>query len=140
MGTELRFSTTFHPQMDGQSERVIQVVEDMLRACVLDFKGNWCDTPKPGVSVDYPSTRGILHVSRHEARTCVKWPVYPYNPNIYFIQKGSLFTILFNYNLYKNGSLAHNFYKNTREGRLGHFFASKAPDASHPQVLLRYLK
>ena len=42
MGTELRFSsTTFHPQMNGQSERVIQVVEDMLRACMLDFKGNW---------------------------------------------------------------------------------------------------
>ena len=41
MGTELHFSTAFHPQMDGQSERVIQVVEDMLRACMLDFKGNW---------------------------------------------------------------------------------------------------
>ena len=41
MGTELRFSTAFHPQTDGQSERVIQVVEDMLRACMLDFKGNW---------------------------------------------------------------------------------------------------
>ena len=27
--------------MDGQSERMIQVVEDMLRPCVLDFKGNW---------------------------------------------------------------------------------------------------
>ena len=40
-GTELRFSTTFHPQTDDQSERVIQVVEDMLRACMLDFKGNW---------------------------------------------------------------------------------------------------
>ena len=41
MGTKLHFSTAFHPQMDGQSERVIQVVEDMLRACMLDFKGNW---------------------------------------------------------------------------------------------------
>ena len=41
MGIELHFSTSFHPQMDGQSERVIQVVEDMLRAYILDLKGNW---------------------------------------------------------------------------------------------------
>ena len=41
MGTELHFNTAFHPQRNGQSERVIQVVEDMLRACMLDFKGNW---------------------------------------------------------------------------------------------------
>ena len=41
MGTELHFSIAFHPQIDGQSKRVIQVVEDMLRACMLDFKGNW---------------------------------------------------------------------------------------------------
>ena len=41
MGIELSFNTTFHPQTDGQSERVIQVVEDMLRACMLDFKENW---------------------------------------------------------------------------------------------------
>ena len=41
MGTELQFSIVFHPQTDDQSERVIQVVEDMLRACMLDFKGNW---------------------------------------------------------------------------------------------------
>ena len=34
-------STAFHPQIDGQSERTIQVLEDMLRACVLDFKGSW---------------------------------------------------------------------------------------------------
>ena len=41
MGIELHFCTAFHPQTDGQSERVIQVVEDMLRACMLDFKGKW---------------------------------------------------------------------------------------------------
>ena len=41
MGTELRFNIAFHPQTDGQSERVIQVAEDMLCACVLDFKGHW---------------------------------------------------------------------------------------------------
>ena len=36
-------STAFHPQTNGQSERTIQVLEDMLRACVLDFKGSWED-------------------------------------------------------------------------------------------------
>ena len=41
IGTQLAMSTAFHPQIDGQSERTIQVLEDMLRACVLDHKGNW---------------------------------------------------------------------------------------------------
>ena len=34
-------SIAFHPQTDGQSERTILVLEDMLRACILDHKGNW---------------------------------------------------------------------------------------------------
>lgn len=41
--TELLFSTAFHPQTDGQSERTIQILEDMLRACVMDFRGSWED-------------------------------------------------------------------------------------------------
>ena len=41
LGTRLNFSTTLHPQTDGQSERVIQVLEDMLRSYVIDSEGSW---------------------------------------------------------------------------------------------------
>ncbi|GJU24305.1 putative reverse transcriptase domain-containing protein [Tanacetum coccineum] len=37
----LDMSTTYHPQTDGQSERIIQTLQDMLRACVIDFGGSW---------------------------------------------------------------------------------------------------
>ncbi|KAL0378461.1 UNVERIFIED_CONTAM: Transposon Ty3-G Gag-Pol polyprotein [Sesamum radiatum] len=43
LGTRLHFSTAFHPQTDGQSERTIQTLEDMMRACTMEFKGNWDD-------------------------------------------------------------------------------------------------
>ena len=41
LGTKLHFSTAFHPQTDGQSERTIQTLEEMLRACVIEFQGTW---------------------------------------------------------------------------------------------------
>ena len=41
LGIRLNFSTTFHPQTDRQSERVIQVLEDMLRGCTRDFSRSW---------------------------------------------------------------------------------------------------
>src|SRR5262249_28358717 len=41
LGTQIKLSTGFHPQTDGQSERTIQTLEDMLRSCSLDWKDSW---------------------------------------------------------------------------------------------------
>jgi hypothetical protein len=41
IGTRLDYSTTYHPQIDGQTERVNQILEDMLRACVLKYGTDW---------------------------------------------------------------------------------------------------
>ncbi|GJX10285.1 retrotransposon protein, putative, ty3-gypsy subclass [Tanacetum coccineum] len=52
LGTQLDISTTYHPQTDGQSERTIQNLEDMLRACVIDFGKGW-DRHLPLVEFSY---------------------------------------------------------------------------------------
>ncbi|GJY34339.1 putative reverse transcriptase domain-containing protein [Tanacetum coccineum] len=52
LGTHLDMSTAYHPQTDGQSERTIQTLEDMLRACVMDFGGSW-DIHLPLVEFSY---------------------------------------------------------------------------------------
>ena len=43
LGTRLKFNTSYHPETDEQSERTIQILEDMLRACMIGFKGSWED-------------------------------------------------------------------------------------------------
>ncbi|WOH05987.1 hypothetical protein DCAR_0625410 [Daucus carota subsp. sativus] len=55
LGTKLNMSTAYHPQTDGQSERTIQTIEDMLRVCAIDFKGNW-DEHLPLVEFAYNNT------------------------------------------------------------------------------------
>ncbi|KAI3773113.1 hypothetical protein L6452_04312 [Arctium lappa] len=52
LGTRVKLSTTYHPKTDGQSERIIQTLEDMLRSCVIDFGDIW-DTHLPLVEFAY---------------------------------------------------------------------------------------
>ncbi|GJY03800.1 putative reverse transcriptase domain-containing protein [Tanacetum coccineum] len=52
LGTQLDMSTAYHPQTDGQSERTIQTLEDMLRACVMDFGKGW-DRHLPLIEFSY---------------------------------------------------------------------------------------
>ncbi|XP_050238193.1 uncharacterized protein LOC126687680 [Mercurialis annua] len=67
LGTRLDFSTAFHPQTDGQSERTIQTLEDMLRMCVLDFQGSW-DTHLPLIEFSYNNSyHASIEMAPYEA-------------------------------------------------------------------------
>ena len=67
LGTRLDLSTAYHPQTDGQSERTIQTLEDMLRACVIDFGGNW-DTHLPLIEFSYNNSyHSSIGVAPYEA-------------------------------------------------------------------------
>ena len=71
-------STAFHPQTHGQSERTIQTLEDMLRACVLDLKGRW-EEHLPLVEFAYNNSyQASIQMAPYEAlygRPC-RSPVY----------------------------------------------------------------
>uniref|UniRef100_A0A251UWY5 Putative ribonuclease H-like domain-containing protein n=1 Tax=Helianthus annuus TaxID=4232 RepID=A0A251UWY5_HELAN len=58
-------STAYHPQTDGQSERTIQTLEDMLRACVIDFGNGW-EKHLPLVEFSYNNS---YHTSIHLLRS-----------------------------------------------------------------------
>ena len=57
----------FHPQTDGQSERTIQVLEDMLRACVLDLKDSWEEHLPLVAFTNYNSYQVSIHMAPYEA-------------------------------------------------------------------------
>ena len=64
LGTKLKFSTSFYLQADGQSERTIQIVDDMLRACALKFQGSW-DKYLPLLEFSYYTVINQLSVWHH---------------------------------------------------------------------------
>ena len=79
LGTRLHISTTFHPQTDDQSKRAIQTLEDMLRACVMEFRGSW-DTHLPLMKFAYNNSyQASIGMAPYEAlygrkfRTPVCW-------------------------------------------------------------------
>ncbi|KAI3734216.1 hypothetical protein L6452_13680 [Arctium lappa] len=74
LGTRLNLSTAYHPQTDGQSERTIQTLEDMLRSCVIDFGGSW-DSHLPLVEFaynnNYHSSIGMAPFEALYGRKCI---------------------------------------------------------------------
>jgi hypothetical protein len=79
LGTNLSFSTAYHPQTGGQTERVNQILEDMLRACVLAYGAKWEDY-LPFVEFSYNNSyQASLQMAPFEAlygrrcRTPLNW-------------------------------------------------------------------
>jgi hypothetical protein len=79
MGTDLHYSSAFHPQTDGQTERVNQVLEDLLRACVLTYGSDW-EKSLPYVEFSYNNSyQASLKMAPFEApygrkcRTLLMW-------------------------------------------------------------------
>lgn len=66
LGTTLKFNTAYHLQTDGQSERTIWTLEDMLRVCMLDLKGNW-DEHQPLVEFAYNNYQASIGMASYEA-------------------------------------------------------------------------
>nr|GEW78125.1 putative reverse transcriptase domain-containing protein [Tanacetum cinerariifolium] len=74
LGTRLGMSTAYHPQTYGQIERTIQTLEDMLRACVLDFRKGWDkhllladvrDSQLTGPEIIHETTEKIVQIKSH---------------------------------------------------------------------------
>ncbi|GJR59771.1 putative reverse transcriptase domain-containing protein [Tanacetum coccineum] len=79
LGTNLDMRTAYHPETDGQSERTIQTLEEMLRACVINFGSDW-DKHLPLAEFSYNNSyHASIKVAAFEAlygrkcRSLVRW-------------------------------------------------------------------
>ncbi|WMV08507.1 hypothetical protein MTR67_001892, partial [Solanum verrucosum] len=73
IGTHVKPTTTFHTQTDRQAERTIQHLEDILRACLIDFNGNWGDhlpLIKFAYNNNYHSSIGMAPFEALYSRRC----------------------------------------------------------------------
>jgi len=74
LGTRLNFNTAFHPQINGQSEQIIQILEDMLRACIIEFEESW-DIHLPLIEFtynnSYESSSGMPPYEALYGRKCI---------------------------------------------------------------------
>ncbi|XP_071714444.1 uncharacterized protein [Rutidosis leptorrhynchoides] len=86
LGTHVNLSTTYHPQTDGQSERTIQTLEDMLRACVLEYGSSW-DTHLPLVEFAY---NNFYHSITFLVGELVYLKISPWKGVIRFGKRGKL--------------------------------------------------
>ncbi|KAI3744785.1 hypothetical protein L1987_57877 [Smallanthus sonchifolius] len=84
LGTRLDLSTAYHPQTDGQTKRTIQTLEDMLRACVIDFGGNW-DSHLSLIEFSYNIS---YHTRTKSVKTQIDYPVTS-SP---FVRRSELFS------------------------------------------------
>jgi hypothetical protein len=67
MNTKLNFSSAYHPQTDGQTERTNQILEDMLRACVLKYRKSW-DKSLPYAEFSYNNSyQASIKMAPYEA-------------------------------------------------------------------------
>nr|GEU43615.1 reverse transcriptase domain-containing protein [Tanacetum cinerariifolium] len=71
MGTQLDMSMAYHPQTDGQSKRTIQTLEDMLRACVIDFGNGW-ERHLPLIEFSYNNSNMLVSKPPHSRNFMVK--------------------------------------------------------------------
>ncbi|GJW19831.1 putative reverse transcriptase domain-containing protein [Tanacetum coccineum] len=89
LGTNLDMSTAYHLQTDGQSERTIQTLEDMLRACAIDFRKCWgrkCRSPVcwaevgqvqlTGLEIVQETTEKIIQIKQRMQATCDRQKSY----------------------------------------------------------------